>query len=93
MTRIELFDRINRMNKMSGSPYPILSIQARRPLRQFIPYCLNLARLGLWRYPLFHLYLWALLVIGPDHADRLINAIKSRLGHTPRFGPARKRQS
>ncbi len=26
MTRIGLFDRINRMNKMSGSPYPILSI-------------------------------------------------------------------
>lgn len=90
-TRLDVFSSIRA--DIGNYSYPILSIQARRPLRHFIPYCLGLARLGLWRYPLFHLYLWALLVIGPDRADRLINAIKNRLGHTPRFGPARKRQS
>ncbi|MBL8335431.1 MAG: glycosyltransferase family 2 protein [Rhodoferax sp.] len=72
--------------------YPILAIQARRPLGQFLRYGLQLAGLGLWRYPLFHLYFLALLVIGPDRADRLINRIKRRLGHTPRFGAARDRR-
>ncbi len=71
--------------------YPILSIQARRPLRQFLQYVRQLAGLGLWRYPLFHLYFMALLVVGPDRADRLINAIKQQLGHTPRFGSAHRR--
>lgn len=72
--------------------YPILAIQARRPLVQFVRYGWELARLGLWRYPLFHLYFIALLVIGTDRADRLINGIKQHLGHTPRFGPARERR-
>ena len=71
--------------------YPILAIQARRPLGQFLRYGLQLAGLGLWRYPLFHLYFVALLVIGPDHSDSLITTIKRRLGHTPRFGAARER--
>lgn len=71
--------------------YPILAIQARRPLGQFLRYGLQLAGLGLWRYPLFHLYFMALLLIGPDRSDRLITTIKRRLGYTPRFGAARER--
>ena len=69
--------------------YPILAIQARRPLPQFLRYGLQLAQLGLWRYPLFHLYFIALVAIGPDRSDRLIKAIKQRVGHTPRFGSVR----
>lgn len=69
--------------------YPILAIQARRPLGTFLRYGWQLAGLGLWRYPLFHLYVLALLLIGPDRSDALINRIKRWLGHTPRFGAAR----
>jgi len=70
--------------------YPILAIQANRPRSTFVRYGIELARLGLWRYPLFHLYFLSLLTIGPSRSDAIINWLKRRLGHTPRFGAARK---
>jgi len=52
---------------------------------------LALARLGLWRSPLFHVYFWALIVFGANRLDGLIKWIKHRLGYTPRLGAARGR--
>lgn len=72
--------------------YPILSIQAKRPLKVFVKYGFELARLGFWRSPLFHFYFVALFLIGPDLSDSVIKMIKRRLGYTPRFGSARKGQ-
>lgn len=74
------------LSDIGNYSYPILSIQARRPFLVFVKYGLALAKLGLWRYPLFHLYFWALLIVGPRQLDKLIIYLKSRLGHTPRFG-------
>ena len=68
--------------------YPILSIQGKRPIGVFTKYGVALAKLGLWRYPLFHLYFITLLVFGPDRSNGIIKMIKRRLGHTPRFGAA-----
>lgn len=73
--------------------YPILAIQARRSKLVFWRYGLGVARLGFWRTPLFHIYFFALLLIGPDRADRVIKMIKGRLGYTPRFGTARGRKN
>lgn len=70
--------------------YPILSIQANRSTSTFIRYGAALARLGFWRYGLFHLYFASLLLIGPSRSDRIINWLKRRMGHTPRFGAARR---
>lgn len=70
--------------------YPIVSIQARRPLGQFLRYGVALGRLGLWRYALFHLYFVGLLLLGVDRADAFIAWLKKRIGHTPRFGAARR---
>lgn len=72
--------------------YPILSIQADRPLPVFLRYGIGLGRLGLWRYGLFHLYFLSLLVIGRQRADSIIGRLKQRIGHTPRFGAARVRR-
>jgi glycosyltransferase involved in cell wall biosynthesis len=71
--------------------YPILAIQARRPFWVFVKYGFALAKLGLWSYPLFHLYFWALLIVGPTQLDKLIIYLKSRIGHTPRLGAAANR--
>ena len=71
--------------------FPILSIQAKRSLPVFIKYTFEIARLGLWKSPLFHLYFISLLVIGPKYSNLIINFIKNRLGYTPRFGIARKK--
>jgi len=86
-TQIRVFDAIR--SDIGNYSYPILSIQGKRSFVVFVKYGLALARLGLWRYPLFHLYFFTLLLLGSDRADCIIKMIKQRLGHTPRFGTAR----
>ena len=66
--------------------YPILAIQADKPLLVFLRYYRGLSRMGLWRVPLFHIYLLLILVIGTRRIEKLINWVKRRLGHTPAIG-------
>ena len=66
--------------------YPILSIQAGRARRVLGRYALDLAALGLWRVPLFHVYVVGLLLLGRRNCDSLIAAIKQRLGRAPVIG-------
>ncbi|OGB28538.1 MAG: hypothetical protein A3F78_15480 [Burkholderiales bacterium RIFCSPLOWO2_12_FULL_61_40] len=89
-TQLDVYSTIRA--DIGNYAYPILSIQAKRPLHVFVKYGLGLVRLGLWRSPLFHVYFVTLLLIGPDRSDRIINMIKRRLGYTPRFGAAREGQ-
>lgn len=85
-TQLNVFEAIR--SDIGNYSYPILSIQGKRSLGVFTKYGVALAKLGLWRYPLFHLYFITLLVLGPDRSDSIIKMIKKRLGHTPRFGAA-----
>lgn len=66
--------------------YPILSIQADRPVTVFVVYWWRLARMGFGRYPIFHVYFLILILLGKARVDRLIGAIKRHLGHTPNLG-------
>lgn len=66
--------------------YPILSIQAQRPRREFMGYIWALAGIGLWRVPMFHLYAIGLLVLRRDVCDRIIAGIKHYLGRAPKIG-------
>ena len=66
--------------------YPILSIQAKRPVKVFVRYAWGLARLGFWRCKMFYLYFLGLLLLGVPRSDALIGLIKRRLGHTPSIG-------
>ena len=86
VTQLKVFKAIR--SDIGNYSYPILSIQGKRPLGVFMKYGLALAKLGLWRYPLFHLYFFTLLILGPDRSDAIIKLIKHRLGYTPRFGAA-----
>lgn len=85
-TQLKVFDAIR--SDIGNYSYPILSIQGNRPLGVFFKYGLALGKLGLWRYPLFHIYFLALLILGPARTDSIIKMIKHKLGHTPRFGAA-----
>jgi abequosyltransferase len=85
-TQLKVFETIR--SDIGQYSYPILSIQSKRQLGVFFKYGLALAKLGLWRYQLFHVYFFALLVLGSDRSDGIIKIIKRRLGHTPRFGAA-----
>lgn len=89
-TQLNVFSNI--CSDIGNYSYPILSIQAHQPFPVFLKYGLNLAKLGLWRYPLFHLYFVSLLLIGPKRSDSIISKIKQRLGYTPQFGVARENQ-
>lgn len=66
--------------------YPVLAIQADKPLAVFARYARDLGRLGLWRSPLFHLYFAALVTLGPKRVERIVQWVKKRLGHTPTLG-------
>ncbi len=74
------------LRDIANYSYPILAIQAKKPLGVFLKYGWSLARLGLARYPLFHIWLIAILVLGTQRVDHLIVWIKKRLGHTPSIG-------
>jgi len=65
--------------------YPVLSIQATGRLNLF-RYVVAAGRLGLFRSPYFTLYAAGLLVLGRRRMDRVIVALKSKLGRTPRLG-------
>lgn len=66
--------------------YPILSIQSNRPKKVFIKYFLDLAKLGLSRFPFFYAYFLSLLFLGSERVDSLIIYIKNKLGYTPKLG-------
>jgi glycosyltransferase involved in cell wall biosynthesis len=66
--------------------YPILSIQAGRTRGVFLRYAIALARLGLWRVPMFHVYVTGLLCLGRAICDSIISKIKQRLGRAPVIG-------
>ncbi len=73
--------------------YPVLSIQADKPLSVFLRYIRGLQQLGFGRSPLFHVYCVALLVLGARRSDAIIRFIKRRLGHTPLIGGVFKGRS
>lgn len=66
--------------------YPILAVQAKRPVSVFVSYWWQLAKMGFGRNLFFHIYFLALLVFGTKHTDALIAMIKRWLGHTPSLG-------
>lgn len=66
--------------------YPVLSVQAGKPLRVFLGYARGLRQLGFGCSPLFYLYCLALIILGRRGTEAIIGFIKRRLGYTPRIG-------
>jgi hypothetical protein len=81
------------MRDIANYSYPILAIQAKKPLGIFLKYGWSLASLGLARYPLFYIWFIAILIFGTKQVDNLITWIKKRLGHTPNLGSVYRGQS
>lgn len=57
--------------------------QAHIPWREFYRYYRHLSRLGLARYPTFHAWFWAISLFGAKNVDRVLQAVRKRVGHTP----------
>jgi len=71
---------------MGNYSYPLLSVQAKQPVAVFVKYSFGLAKMGFWKSHMFWLYLAAILALGSTRVDKLIVAIKKRLGSTPVLG-------
>ena len=67
--------------------YPILAVQESKGKRVLFRYAYGLAELGLWKCPMFYLYLTGLLIIGTRGMNGIVRIVKSRLGYTPFLGP------
>ncbi len=74
------------LSDIGNYAYPILSIQAKRDKVTFARYVRDIAKLGLWRVPLFYVYALGLLVLGQTACDTAIGFLKSRLGRAPVLG-------
>jgi CDP-diglyceride synthetase len=74
------------VSDIANYSYPILAVQASRPLKIFVSYWWSLAHMGFGKSPLFHLYFISLLLLGAKCSDTMIAVIKRRLGHTPNLG-------
>jgi abequosyltransferase len=69
---------------LSKYSYPFLSIQRKRGIRSFLQYVGRLEReLGFGCTLYFHVYKWALALLGERLCDRSIMLIKRLVGHTP----------
>lgn len=74
------------LRDISNYSYPILAIQAHRPLPVFVQYSYRLAQLGLWRRWPFFAYFLSILLLGTKRLDSAIRLAKKRLKHTPAIG-------
>lgn len=72
--------------------YPIIGIQAHKPLWEFLHYCFNLAKLGFWKNKMFYMYFICILFLGMNRTDWLIGFVKRKLGYTPVIGNVYKGQ-
>lgn len=71
-------------DEMSKYSYPVLSIQRKRGVREFLRYAVMLKdEVGIATTPYFYLYAFALLVCGERFCDTGIIVIKKILGRTP----------
>lgn len=81
---VAVYDLI--VKDIANYSYPILSLHSERPPAIFVRYAWNLMKLGLWRSPMFFLYLALLLTLGVRRVDGIIQRVKELVGHTPLIG-------
>lgn len=71
---------------LSKYSYPFLAIQRKRGIISFLSYAKRLEiEVGFGCTPFFHLYKWALVLLGEKVCDLLIGWIKRARGYTPNF--------
>lgn len=60
--------------------------QLRLPPRSYLSFYAGYARMGFYRYPMFHLYCILAYIIGEKRFDDMTRLIKKFVGRTPHFG-------
>jgi hypothetical protein len=81
---VNIYQRVLR--DIGNYSYPVLAIQANKPLSVFWGYARRLGQMGLGVSGMFYFY-WALLIVlRPQWIDRVIAFLKRRFGFTPVIG-------
>lgn len=78
------FERILR--DFANYSYPWLAYHADKDISVFHNYYRELGRLGLNRYPIYHLYYVFILIFGANGINKLIYFLRNVLGYTPKIG-------
>ena len=77
-------DILPRISKDIGNYiYPYIRDQLNLPLGEYIRLYLGANKLGLWRYPFFHVHFISAYLIGKERYDRIIQFIRDKWGRTP----------
>jgi hypothetical protein len=81
---VDIYRRI--LKDLSNYSYPILSVQADKPIGVFFKYYVSLIKLGFGRQLLFHVYFFSILLLGTRRMENIIAWVKSKMGYTPTLG-------
>jgi len=66
--------------------YPYIKDQLSLSQSRFLDLYLRFARLGFYRYPIFHLYCVAAYLLGEKRFDAMTRRVREYLGRSPQFG-------
>jgi glycosyltransferase involved in cell wall biosynthesis len=81
---LPVYDSI--LKDIANYSYPILAIQSRRSLQDYVKYSFALAKMGFGTSGMFYAYFFAILLLGTNRVDALIRLIKQHFGYTPTIG-------
>jgi abequosyltransferase len=86
-------DRINRcalagdvMQDYANYFYPYIKDQLSLSPSRFLQLYYKFARIGFYKYPMFHLYFLMAYLLGERRCDRVTAKIRGYLGRSPQFG-------
>ncbi len=86
-TGICVFEEIRR--DYANYFYPYIKDQLNLPISKYSNLYLGYCKMGFWRYPIFHLYIFLCYLLGEKRFDWFTRKVRSILGRTPHIGRAR----
>lgn len=66
--------------------YPYIKDQLDLPLTDYLKLYVGFAKMGFWKYPLFHAYFFIGYLLGERRFDNVTRFIRNKLGRSPQFG-------
>lgn len=77
-------DRISR--DIANYSFPWLAYHADKKPEVFKKYYVEMGKLGLKPYPMFHVYYYLIRSFGAPFIEKMINLVRNKLGYTPKLG-------
>lgn len=81
---IDLVDEV--MRDYANYFYPCIKDQLQQPFVKYWNLYIHFARMGFYRYPMFHIYIFVAYILGEKRFDWVVKSIKNILGRSPNFG-------